>query len=200
MPNWNRRRGQLQAYLAVIVDGEGSIGVYDLNNSYSARLTIAMQDPQAVGLFKRLYPEGTFTHRGPEYRIVYNQFKAYEILKDLIPFLIIKQQQAKVALSYIVHRRRDHQKKAANGAYKCERCLNAVETTARLKRRESKGVNSVNAMLSHELREYRAKPEEVEQDVEYILALLEGVETKLMSSTDYKAVSAPEQDIVQTAE
>ena len=197
MPNWSRRRGQLQAYLAGIVDGEGSIGVYNLGNSYSARLTVGMDDPQAVLLFKLLYPDGTFSKAGSQYRIVYSQFKTYDILQDLLPYLVIKRDQAKVTLSYIVHRRRDHQKKAANGKAACERCQKAVETTARLKVRDAKGVNSVNALLEHELREYRAKREDVEQDVNNMLSLLEGVETRDRLLQAVEPTSAPEQEIVQ---
>ena len=196
MPNWSRRRGQLQAYLAGIVDGEGSIGVYNTDASYSARLTIGMDDPQAVLLFKLLYPEGKLSKQGPQYRIVYNQHHTYVILSDLVPYLIIKREQAKVTLSHIVHRRRDHQKKAANGKFACGRCQKAVETTARLKARESKGVKSVNALLDYELREYRAKREEVEQDVNDMLTLLEGVETRDRLPQAVEPTSAPEQEIV----
>ena len=200
MPNWSNKRGQLQAYLAGIVDGEGSFGIYLVGGSYTARLTIAMQDPQAVAFFKLLYPDGTFTYRNREYRIVYNQFRAYEVTKELIPFIIIKHEQAKVMQSFIVHRRRDHQQKAANGhGADCERCQKAARTISDLKAKAIKGKNSVNALLSHELREYRAERAAVEQDVTDMLTLLEGVETRLMSSTDYKAASLPEQDIVQAA-
>lgn len=198
MPNWNKRRGQLQAYLAGIIDGEGSFGVYNLNNSYGGRLTVAMQDPHAVALFKLLYPGGTFTKRNGEYRIVYSNLTAlHDLIQDFIPYLLIKHEQAKVTLSYVVHRRRDHQTKA--NSFRCARCEHFVDTVHALKAKEIKGVNSVNALLTHGLREYRAKREDVEQVVTDLLSLLEGVETRDRLLQAVEPMSAPEQDIVQAA-
>lgn len=68
-------------------------------------------------------------------------------------------------------------------------------------RADNKRVNSVNAFLQHELREYRAKREDVEDDVKIINAkmaeLLEGVETRDRTATSVEPISALEQEIVQ---
>jgi hypothetical protein len=118
----------------------------------------------------------------------------------------VKHEQAKVALSFLAHKRRDHaqgwQKGQPRGTKlpECERCKRAAATVLAL-RAEVKDVNSVNALLTHEMREYRAKPEEVAQDVEWMTSkmreLQEGLETRLSESN--KAISASEKDIVQQA-
>lgn len=196
----SKKRGQLQAYLAGIVDGEGSFGIYAVGGAYTARFTVAMQDPQAVAYLKLLYPDGAFSKRGPEYRAVYASNRAYEITQDLLPFLIVKREQAQVMLSFMVHRRRDHQHKAANGqGLACERCKRYMTIISDIKHRDPKGVNSVNALLKHGMREYRAKRADVEQDVTNILSLLEGVETRDRLPQAVEPTSAPEQEIVQAA-
>lgn len=200
MENWNRRRGQQQAYLAGILDGEGSFGIYHVGGAYSGRITLGMQTPEAVMMLKTLYPEGKYTQRGEEFRVVYNQFNAYTITEEFIPFLIGKHEQAKVLLSFLVHRRRDHQKKAANGKGYCDRCEHFVKSISSLKQ-EISWVNSVNALLKHGLREYRAKREDVEKDVAAMHTLqqnLEGVETRDRLPQAVEPMSAQEKEIVPT--
>lgn len=194
----SNKRQNLQAYLAGIVDGEGSFGIYD-QKSWQARLTLGMQDPEAVLLLLRCYPEGTLSINktatgATAFTVVYSQWRAYTITKELLPFLVIKHRQAKVVLSFLSHVRRDRDEfddHVCNG--RCERLANSLKEL----RIENKGVNSVNALLTHELRKYRAKREDVEADIESMLNLLEGVETRLRLSTANKTMSAPEKDIVQ---
>lgn len=61
----------------------------------------------------------------------------------------------------------------------------------------------MDALLSHELREYRAKREDVEADVTVMRRkleeLLEGVETRDRATQPVEPISAPEQDIVHVA-
>lgn len=193
----NRRRSQLQAYLAGIVDGEGSFGIYWINGSWSARLAVNMQDPEAMLLMKQCYPEGTFacyqkTAKAAFY-LTYSNNRAYHITRELLPFLVIKHQQAKIVLSYLVHKRR---KPGTHGD--CATCRRFADKL-HAQRDSAKGVNSVNALLSHGLREYRAKREDVEQDVKTMLCLLEGVETRDRLPQAVEPMSAPEQEIVQAA-
>lgn len=192
----NRNRANLQAYLAGIIDGEGSFGIYWINGSWSSRLSVNMQDPEAVLMLKRLYPDGTFakyTKAGKEvYYITYSNNRVYDITLDLLPYLIVKHQQAKIVLSYLVHKRRDPGRHG--NCNTCESFANKLVT----QRNSAKGVNSVNALLDHEMREYRAKREDVEQDVTYMLGLLEGVETKDRVPQPVEPTSAPEQEIVHT--
>ena len=211
----NRKRSQLQAYFAGIFDGEGHIGIRETKSqggysSWVAVATIAMNDPQAVMLMAREYPEALVyqktTNDKPTWQVLFSQHNAYRFLLEILPFLLIKHSQAKVALSFIAHRRRDHvqgwQKGQPRGTKmpECLRCARAAKSLLDI-RAEVKGMNSVNALLDHEMREYRAKPEEVANDVAIMVAKLrelqEGVETRLSESN--KAISVPEQDIVHDA-
>jgi FtsZ-binding cell division protein ZapB len=158
----------------------------------------------------REYPEGLVyekvTNGKRTWQVFFSQHKAYRFLLEILPFLLVKHEQAKVALSFLAHKRRDHaqgwQKGQPRGTKlpECERCKRAAATVLAL-RAEVKDVNSVNALLTHEMREYRAKPEEVAQDVEWMTSkmreLQEGLETRLSESN--KAISASEKDIVQQA-
>lgn len=204
----NRKRSQLQAYFAGIFDGEGHIGIrYDVKNcnSYTLQVCIQMNDPQAMLLLWREYPEvyTSLVQNASGTKGFYlqaSQHKAYRFLLELLPFLIVKHDQAQVALSFISHRRRDHQLRRA-GDGNCLRCHSYMLKLKAI-RAEDKRVNSVNALLEHGLREYRAKPEEVTQDVAEmsakVISLLEGLETRLSRVNGNKAISALEKDIVHT--
>lgn len=209
----NRKRSQLQAYFAGIFDGEGHVGIRETSSdggkykTHVAVAVIAMNDPQAVMLMAREYPEGLVyqatTGGKSAWRIYFSQHKAYQFLLEILPFLLVKHEQVKVALSFLAHKRRDHaqgwQKGQPRGTKMpdCDRCRRAAATLLAI-RSEVKGMNSVNALLEHEMREYRAKPEEVASDVEWMTTrmreLQEGVETRLSESN--KTISVPEKDIV----
>lgn len=206
----NRKRGQLQAYIAGIMDGEGSFGIGTDGRTYTAKVTIQMDDPEAIALILREYPEARIYKRSrvkgrPYYALNMSHYKAERFIRDIEPFLFIKRDQARLLLSFLAHRRRDHQKTYL-GKYgtvtpdcngRCERFLQAIKA---MKIPDPKGVNSVNALLDHELREYRAKREDVEEDVRFLLPIFqsldEGVETSAEGSTPNKAISAPEKEIV----
>lgn len=210
---WNRKRTQLQSYFAGLFDGEGSVGLYpDSNNRRSWRLmvTVKMTDGASIGLLKKEYPEGVFkisTKDNPKHAptvefILYGN-NCYRFLKEIKPFVIIKWQQVKVSLSYLVHLRKLHGVQPGRGDhhYPCERCERLAETIKRLKVVEEKGMITVNLLREHEMREYRSEPEQVEQDIRditgYYKDAQEALETRLNSSTSNKAISLPEQDMVQ---
>jgi len=206
----SRKRGQLTAYFAGLFDGEGSIGIYHrtinrTNPVWKLRVGIAMCDPLALALLKREYPEALFwlkQSKNPNHNDVYifelNDFQAEQFLKDIKPFVLIKWQQVKVGLSFLAHKRK------ATFSYRNlrnekgqllpfpedfhKRCEKLAETMKALK---TIRVNSVN---THEMREYRAKPEDVVADEQYIKQLLESVETK--DSESIEPISALEPDIV----
>lgn len=211
----NRKRSQLQAYFAGIFDGEGHVGIKPTTSSggkyktYTAVATLKMNDPQAVMLIAREYPEA-LTYASVDkygklnYQVYFGHHKAYRFLEEILPFLIIKHEQVKVTLSFLAHKRRDHAPGWAKGHPRGTRmpeCLRCLRSEAALKsiRAEPKKVNSVNALLQHEMREYRAKPEEVAEDVRVMTStmreLLEGVETRVSESN--KPISAFEKEIVQ---
>ena len=198
----NRKRGQLQGYLAGIFDGEGHVGIHrQEGRTYQLKVCVQMDDPQAVALLWREYPEAVYTYHNEKkfWKVMWSQHKAKRVLEELIPFLIVKKEQAKLASSFLAHRAREHTHKRSGGNY-CERCEYLMQQIQKV-RADNKRVNSVNAFLTYELREYRAKQEDVEQDVAIINAkmqeLLEGVETRHRDSRPVEAMSAREQEIVQ---
>ena len=202
----NKKRSQLQAYFAGIFDGEGHISITFNGTTWQGRCSLMMIDPQAVLLLWRMYPEAVvmYTNRNenrhPFWEIRLNQYHAYEFIKETLPFLLVKHEQALIYLSFISHRRAEHYKQhGMRGTSRCQRCEHLAKSLKAVRSR-AKGVNSVNALLDHEMREYRAEPEEVAMDVAIMAAkmreILEGVETRLSESN--KTMSAPEKDIVQT--
>lgn len=198
----NRKRGQLQGYLAGIFDGEGHVGIHrQEGRTYQLKACVQMDDPQAIALLWREYPEAVYTyhHEKRFWKVMWSQHKAKRVLDELIPFLIIKKEQAKLASSFLTHRAREHTHKRSGGYY-CERCEYLMQQIQKV-RADNKRVNSVNAFLDYELREYRAKRAEVEQDVlvidQQMRKLLEGVETRDSATTHVEPMSAREQEIVQ---
>jgi hypothetical protein len=199
----NRRRSQLQAYFAGIIDGEGYIGIQTHSGTYTAQVSVQMDDPYAIMLLAREYPEGNVYYRlrqggVPYYQWCVRHYKAERFLTDIEPFLVVKQEQCKVARSFLVHRHRVHaNKRGVDCGGRCERLLTRCSEL----KRETRRVKTVDAWLDYGLREYRAKREDVETDVAACNALLqglhEGVETSAEGSMPNKATSALEQDIVQ---
>lgn len=188
----------MQAYLAGIIDGEGCIGIFYANGTYQARVTVQMQNPEAVMLLQGHYPNGKVSFANGAWTVTYSHNKAYELLEEIKEYLIVKHAQAKVVLSFLVHRRRDHVKPVPN----CERCVRYVEVLKKV-REENKRVKTVDALISHEMRQYRAKPEEVKNDVHQMNLIMrnlsEGVETKDRQSLAVEPMSALEQEIVPVA-
>lgn len=166
----SRKRTQLYAYLAGILDGEGHMGIEATNGTWNGRVVLQMDDPQAILLLAREFPDHNLQYANraagkPYYRVSYNHYKALPLLDALIPFLVVKQRQAKLLRSFLIHRRRHH---APTKGFDCGGACQRFSDKLKGIRAEAKGVNSVNALLEHELREYRAKPGEVEADVAYM--------------------------------
>jgi hypothetical protein len=182
----SRKRTQLYAYLAGILDGEGHFGIEWTGNTWNGRIALSMDDAQAVMLLAREFPDHCLAYRmrkpgKPYYSLSFNHYKALPVLDALIPFLVVKQRQAKLLRSFLIHRRRHH---SPTKGFDCGGACGRFGEKLKGIRAEAKGVNSVNALLVHELREYRAEPEEVEADVAFMLASMarvgvpqEGVET-----------------------
>lgn len=196
----NRKSGQLRAYFAGIVDGEGYIGIQTDGRSFTGRLSVQMDDPQALTMMLREYPEGTLNFRrhpvtGKGYWVaLWNHYQATRILEELQPYMLIKHEQCKLVRSFLVHRRRTH---GQHNGYDCKgKCARMLQRCKELKR-ETKGVKTVNL---HEMREYRAKSTDVDADISWINEMMasrwKGVETSGEASTANKPISAPEQEIV----
>lgn len=198
----NRKRECLQAYFAGIFDGEGTIGIYNTKRQpefYVLKIAIKMSDLHAVSLMWREYPEGSlFCIKNGFYVFQLHGNKAYRFLKEMKPYCIIKHEQVKIGLSFLVNYRKNqvyknHKYEKNIDSYRI-RCRKLSDLMKEKKNIKYKGVNSVNTLLTHEMREYRSERDEVELDIRIIREHLEGVQTKLSESN--KIISAPEKDIV----
>lgn len=222
MISFNRKRSQLQAYFAGLFDGEGCVQVNVYTKTTGAkeltvRVTIEMTEPIGVallhkhygGYFKKIdsnnFPskQGKYSNMKPRYHWQLYGLSCYDFLKEIEPFVLIKWEQVKVTLSWLSYYRQEQANRknliggTAGRPYskefweKAERTDNILR---KLKIPEINGVNSVDILSRHEMRQYRSKPEEVADDIKYLRELLEGVETRLSESN--KAISSPEKDIV----
>lgn len=96
------------AYVAGLIDGDGSIGVYQgLGNRFVPKMQIGMVDPSALkwigmkyGIPVRVYTEG---HKNPVTVLVVERAKASEICKSVIPYLRAKYHQAELLVRLVNH-------------------------------------------------------------------------------------------------
>lgn len=207
----NRKVTQSYAYMAGVFDGEGHVSIHKSKTSYACHAVVGMSDPEAVLMLADAFggnvclqqPHHTSVKTAkPIYRVYFAGYKGYEFLKAMKSYSLVKNRQIRIALAFLSHRRRNHWKKNGNVTGECATCERYV-LTIRAVRKESKGVNSVNALLKHGMREYRAKRADVAafitDGVKKVEKMLEGVETSVEASTANKTISAPEQEIVQAA-
>lgn len=187
----SRKSTQLLAYLTGVFDGEGSVFISRKagdGGRYYLHLDVTNSFVYPLGLLLKEFPGGgLYCNKDGTWKAHYTNYQAQSVMEAMLPYSIIKYEQLKVGISFLNHRRRDHQHTKTNDCIRCEYLRRTIKDL-----KENNGVNSVNPM-----REYRAKPEEVAADSEFLRELLEGVETRLSESN--KAKSAPEQDIVQLA-
>jgi hypothetical protein len=237
----NRRRKQLQAYFAGVFDGEGSVGVY-LNRQpcgrayYYVKVQVKMSTAEIPGLLWREYPEGLLELREQRserhahcWEFILNGQNAYRFLQEIKPFVILKDQQVRLALTFLAIQQRYVRTTGQRGgehtaiADRDDSYVHRAEIIhAKMKvlnQRGPRGVNSVN-LVGRGLREYRAKQEVVAEDERIInlrldkaregwktrgngtrrrRELLEGVETRHSGQPRVEATSAPEKEIVQEA-
>lgn len=96
------------AYLAGIIDGEGSIHIAKgTSNSnrvvYTPRISIGMTRPEPLIVLQELYGGNI---AGPDSRLCYtwqcgSQDRIKNILHDLLPYLLVKDINARVMLEFI---------------------------------------------------------------------------------------------------
>lgn len=189
-----RKREKLHAYIAGILDGEGTVGVYGYDGKFKAHVGIQMDNPVPIGLIHREFPECVFStglskNEKQYWRVVFNGLNGYKFLKLIKPYCFAKHDQISLTLSFIISQR----KWKAGVITRDQHHDYAEKVCAKVKllKQENNAVNSVNALLDHEMREYRAKREEVEQDHAF---LLEGVETRLSHHKTIRP-SAPQNKI-----
>jgi hypothetical protein len=103
------------AYLAGIIDGEGSLTVgfresrnnrlgYECSPSYSARMSVEMTDRATIAHLQAVFG-GRFTerHRGDNRRVIYawnaTDAQARKALEIIAPYLRVKREQSRLLLA-----------------------------------------------------------------------------------------------------
>ena len=86
------------AYMAGFFDGEGCIGAY-APRKYSIIVSIGQNDPTILIRLKKLYG-GTLTgpDKGAHYKWQVSARKAEKFLRDILPWLVSKREQALIAI------------------------------------------------------------------------------------------------------
>lgn len=105
------RSPETDAYLAALIDGEGSIGIGKVQEKrmripkYSLRVTIDNQYLPVLDEMKDLY--GGFIHEKKRvegwargFRLIISCNEAMELLKCTVPYLRIKREQAELAIRF----------------------------------------------------------------------------------------------------
>jgi hypothetical protein len=190
----SRKRSCMKAYLAGLFDGEGMVGIYPKlqNNKYKSYFTlcqVTMTDVEAVMLLWLEYPGGSLfikpphtPERSPQLIYRFSGKVAREFLKDIKPYCFVKQEQVKVALAFEAFYARNYATRLTNPRYltNCERYSKLISAL------KKPNINRVNSVNLYEMREYRAKREDVDRDSKIIndkfRELREGVETSVAAS------------------
>lgn len=106
------------AYIAGLIDGEGTIGIYKKNYkstskakpSFRERISISNSNLDVLMWIKEFFPKGSITkntrysdNHSPMFRLEYHVLKVIPILRATLPYLRIKKEQAKQVLKYRVN-------------------------------------------------------------------------------------------------
>jgi hypothetical protein len=93
-----------KSWLAGFIDGEGCIGTN--GKSKQIRITIANTNKEVLLLIQKLYGGCLVTQKHTKhpdwktaYRLSWSSKKALSVLYDVLPYLILKQSQAKICLT-----------------------------------------------------------------------------------------------------
>jgi hypothetical protein len=123
-----------------------------------------------------------------------------EFLTNVIPFLINKRREAKILRTFLVAKRRRQAASKDRKTYTTDRFQRILVRMWELLKKERQqplnAVNSVEALKSLDLRQYRAKREDVEQLHEGVTTRLRALISVEQTPKPNKITSAAEQDIV----
>jgi len=88
------------AYLAGLFDGEGCIGMYK-RGAWTLQVTMSQKGVEVLHLFNERFPGGLW-HTFPRVtNLTWYGTKPFELLEALQPLLVVKAEQAALALKYI---------------------------------------------------------------------------------------------------
>jgi hypothetical protein len=111
-PYDNQREAVRIAYMAGIIDGEGTIGITKVtpkrytNPRYTARIHFANVNKDVVDLFASVFGGSVREERVPNRQLIYRWYRVgnpitKEILLQLQPYLIIKKRQADTVMEFL---------------------------------------------------------------------------------------------------
>lgn len=101
------------AYIAGLIDGEGTVGIYRKNPkkpthswAFRERVAISNSNLKALEYVNQFFP-GTMAKNtrysekhSPMWRLEYHVLRAVPILEAVLPYMIIKREQAELVLQY----------------------------------------------------------------------------------------------------
>ena len=109
----NQRQAVLFAYIAGLMDGEGTIRINRVtwskhpnwNIRYSGAISIGMTDQKAIELFVELFGSKMRIERVPNRKVIYRwgtsgNIVVPKILKQFLPYLRVKKKQAELVIKY----------------------------------------------------------------------------------------------------
>lgn len=112
-PYDNQREAVLLAYLAGVIDSEGTFNLTKTqpkgytNPRYTARVMIGMAEKEIIEMFSNRYGGSVLIERIPNRKIIYrwkivgDTERTARLIEELIPFLVAKKERAAVLLEYI---------------------------------------------------------------------------------------------------
>ena len=106
----NQRQAVLYAYLAGIIDGEGTIRIGRANHirwntRYSAAISVGITNEKIIDLLVKCFGSKKRIERIPSRKIMYRWGTSGnkvvpQILKKLLPYLQVKKEQAKLVIRF----------------------------------------------------------------------------------------------------
>lgn len=124
----NQREAVLLAYLAGIVDGEGTIGFVKVRNTLHPSFGIGMSNYEIVEMFHQKYrpAKKIQIERVPNRKVIYRfrlmgRHSVQPLLRELLPYLRIKKSQAELVLQYCNRHNYDWKKKQVIICVECKR-------------------------------------------------------------------------------
>jgi hypothetical protein len=111
-PYDNQREAVLLAYMAGIIDGEGTIGITKVtpkrytNPRYTARIHFGNVNKDVVEMFANKFGGSVKEERVPNRKLMYRWYRVgnpitKDIVETLIPYLVIKRPQAENVLEFL---------------------------------------------------------------------------------------------------
>ncbi len=103
-------KGELLAYIAGFLDGEGAVGLYRCNTrkrfSYRLEVQLMQVDKRPLDLVKKHYGGSLSVrrHDNPKWQDCWHWMSADKtaerLLRDIYPYLIVKKERAEIALRF----------------------------------------------------------------------------------------------------